>query len=135
MILCHPQDVESEWGHITLAVKACGASPLSYQWYFEQNKIPGMLNYIMWIMHITHCFIGGMKSSYTIHFPSKRNIGVYYCQIQNQYGKVDSNPAMVIVKEQYSSSPRSKESTTLHYDEGLTISQIQDSTSPIDLES
>ena len=48
VIISHPQDAEIVRGNVkTLAVKACGASPLCYQWYFEQNKIRGMLNCIM----------------------------------------------------------------------------------------
>ena len=44
VILSHPQNVEVLWGHaIRLAVEACGASPLHYQWYFEKNELSGML--------------------------------------------------------------------------------------------
>ena len=45
VILRHPQDAKIASGSITLAVKACGATPLRYQWYFGQNKIPGMLDH------------------------------------------------------------------------------------------
>lgn len=45
VILSQPEDVEIVWGCvIKLTVKACGAG-LRYQWYFEKNKIPGMLNH------------------------------------------------------------------------------------------
>ena len=54
VILSHPQDVEIVWGHRkVLTVEADGASPLYYQWYFEQNKLPGMLSHTMSILLIT----------------------------------------------------------------------------------
>ena len=94
-----------------------------------------MLNHTMSITLIAHCFIDAKKPSYTIRFANISHAGRYYCQVQNQYGKVDSDPAKVTVKEHNSSSSRSKKSTPLHSSKGFTRSQIQDSTSPTDLES
>ena len=42
VILRHPEDAEIASGHIKLVVKACGASPLRYQWYSGKGQIPGM---------------------------------------------------------------------------------------------
>lgn len=48
MITSHPQDVKIPNGHkVTLEVIAQGAMPLCYQWYFEDNIIPGMLNCVV----------------------------------------------------------------------------------------
>ena len=54
------------------------------------------------------------------------NRGCYYCQVQNLYGKVDSNPAMVTVEDHYSSLMKS---TILHSSKGCAMSQTQDFTS------
>ena len=74
--------------------------------------------------------LGEKKSSYTIDFPTIRDAGHYYCQVQNRYGKVNSEPAKVTIKDH--SPSKSEESTTTHSNEGLAISQIQDYTSSID---
>lgn len=59
---------------------------------------------------MAHCFIGGKKSSYTICFPSIKTAGHYYCQVQNIYGKVDSHPAKVTIKDQDCTSQADLES-------------------------
>ena len=74
--------------------------------------------------------LGENKSTYTIHFPTIRNAGRYYCKVQNRYGKVKSDPAKVTVKDHYNSPSKSEESTTPHSNEEVDIFQIQDSTSP-----
>ena len=46
----HPQDVQIQQGYkVTLDVITDETASLSYQWYFEDNKINGMLN------HCVHC--------------------------------------------------------------------------------
>ena len=60
-----------------------------------------------------------------------RNVGHYYCQVENHYGKVKSKCAKVTVS--YNSSSKSEEFTTLHFNEILAMSQ--DFTSSADLES
>jgi len=48
VIISHPQNVEILKGYkVTLEVIAHGTMPLYYQWYFEDNIIPGMLHYIV----------------------------------------------------------------------------------------
>ena len=133
VILSHPQDVEIMWGHRKrLEVKADGVSPLCYQWYFEQSIIPGMLNHSHYVNHIIACyFIGENESTYTISSATIRNAGHYYCQVQNQYGKVNSDPAKVTVNDHL----KLEGSTTLLSNEELAISQIQDFTSQTDAES
>ena len=44
MITSHPQDVQILQGyHVTLEVTARGTIPLYYQWYYENDIVPGML--------------------------------------------------------------------------------------------
>ena len=80
-------------------------------------------------MLIACCFIGENESTCAISSATIKNMGHYYCQVQNQYGKVNSNPAKVTVKDYL----KSEGSTTLHSNEGTVISQIQ--TSQTDTES
>ena len=57
VILSHPQDAEIAWGQcIKLVVKARGAIPLRYQWYFGKNKISGMLVLHCQFSLISCCF-------------------------------------------------------------------------------
>ena len=86
-------------------------------------------------MLIAHCFIDGTKSCYIIYSATIKNSGQYYCQVRNQYGEVDSNPAKVTEKVHCTSPSKSEKSTALHSNEGLTIFQTQDFNSPTDLES
>jgi len=50
VIISHPQNIEITKGHrVILEVMACGTIPLYYQWYFENDIIPGMLHYIVYM--------------------------------------------------------------------------------------
>ena len=98
MITSHPQDVQIQQGYkVTLDVITDESVPLSYQWYFEGDKIDGKLNHCAHYMPIMSCFIGENNPSYTIHPVTVSNAGHYYCQIENQYGVVNSTVATVIV--------------------------------------
>ena len=48
-------------------------------------------------IYLTSDFIDQNKSYYTIFPATERNTGHYYCQVQNQYGSVDSEAALVVV--------------------------------------
>ena len=48
VIKSHPKDIEMPTGHtVTLEVIALGALPLHYQWFFEFQKMLGMLKEIV----------------------------------------------------------------------------------------
>ena len=53
-------------------------------------------HYVHCILTI-NCFVGENKSSYTIHPVSVGNAGRYYCEIENQYGVVNSTVTTVTV--------------------------------------
>ena len=96
----HPQDVQIQQGYkVTLDVITDETTSLSYQWYFEDDKINGMFNHSVHYMcgYIISCFAGENNSSYTIHPVTVSNAGRYYCQIENQYGVVNSTIATVTV--------------------------------------
>ena len=98
MITSHPQDVQVQQGYkVTLDVITNESLPLSYQWYFEDDKIDGKLNHCVHYIPIISCFTGENNPSYTIHPVTVSNAGRYYCQIENQYGVVNSTVATVIV--------------------------------------
>ena len=51
MITGHPQNVTILKGHaVILEVKACGTMPLCYQWYYENDIVPGMFNHIVYMI-------------------------------------------------------------------------------------
>jgi len=75
------------------------------------------------------------------------NVGCYYCQVENQYGVVNSATAIVTVTMlqtaknpsrnigfTYAQLTMEKSKNLVSY-EGLTMSQTQDSTYSADLES
>ena len=100
LIKSHPQDVQTTEGvTVTLEVTADGTMPLHYQWYYECDIIPGM--YFIHIFYtyipIAIAFVGENKSFYSIFPVTKRNAGSYYCQVENQCGKVNSEKATVVV--------------------------------------
>lgn len=58
VITSHPQDVQTQQGYkVTLDVLTDDTVPLNYQWYFEDDKIAGMLNHCVYCMSIISCFI------------------------------------------------------------------------------
>jgi len=95
---------------------------------------------------ITSCFTGENKSYHAIFPATIMNAGHYYCQIENQYGVVNSAIATVTVTSQtakhpsknigftYSQLTMEKSENLVSY-EGLTMSQMQHSTHSADLES
>ena len=68
---------------------------------------------------IACCFIGENGSTYIIFSATIRDVGHYYCQVQNQYGKVNSDSAKVTVKDCF----KSEGSTTLLSNEGLAAAE------------
>ena len=143
VILYHPQDVEAMEGYVViLEVTADGIKPLYYQWYFEENEIPGMyVNYC----HNQLFFLTGENKSFYFIFPvTTRYAGRYYCQVKNQYCTVDSAVATVIVKPLSMSAHPSEHSSLCYADipaervnvvSKLTVSYSEDSVSPEDVES
>ena len=75
--------------------------PLQYQWYYECDIIPGMYFSHMCIVCMPILtllvYVGKNKSFYSIFPVTKRDAGIYYCQVKNQYGKVDSEKASLVV--------------------------------------
>ena len=101
---------------------------LNYQWYFENQKILGMLKDTVTIHESQN------SSSCDINSATIRNMGHYYCQVKNHFGEVNSTVAVVTIKETkkpldlaFTYSPRSNKK--------LTMSQMQDSTPTADLRS
>ena len=78
-----------------------------------------------------HYFIDENEASCSISSATIRNVGHYYCQVENLYGKVESKCAKVTVS--CNSPLESEKFTTLHFNERLAMSQ--DFTSSTDLES
>ena len=134
MIRSQPQNVQILWGCTTrLNVIACGAVPLCYQWYFESQEMPGMLNYIVAIHSSTQLlFIGQNNSMYFIYSATKKSAGHYYCQIKNRYGEVISTIAVVTV-----TLPTyfPLKSISMVFNKELSMYKMQDSTSLTDLQS
>ena len=100
MITSQPEDVKILKGHhVILEVQVDGIEPLQYQWYYENDIIPGMLNHTMYIHvcnELLHCI--GERKPYCCIFPATtRSAGHYFCQVKNVYGIVNSNIATVIV--------------------------------------
>lgn len=67
MILKHPDDHIGvlEGSPVTLEIKARGATPLYYQWYFNDRLVQGALNTCTVIWHVVAR--GGEIYTYAIH--------------------------------------------------------------------
>ena len=115
--------------------------PLYYQWYYEHDIIPGMLNHIVYMPVISYYIcIGENKSFYCIVPATIRSAGRYYCQVENQYGVVNSTIATVAVTTVLTvRSPlvdsRFTYSPNLASNKEFSIPEVQEYTSSKDLTS
>jgi len=76
----HPLSGEKCTGNsVSFNVEATGASPLHYQWYFENNTV------------------GTDSPTLTIPSVNQSNEGVYYCIVTNLSGSATSNDAILLV--------------------------------------
>ena len=98
VITSHPQDVEIQTGYrVQLEITATGTMPLCYQWYYENDIMPGMLHHIMYMLITINLSIGENKPYCCIFPVTILNAGCYYCQVKNQYDVVNSKVATVTV--------------------------------------
>ena len=78
-------------------VTAGGDTP-TYQWYFVNSSGDTLID-------------GAITDTYTIANVSEENEGMYFCQVSNQAGEVNSRPAMLVLckKERKREKERERE--------------------------
>jgi hypothetical protein len=82
-IVQQPQSVNPSLGsRVTFNVRANGSAPLSYQWFFGPDALPGE----------TH-----PELSFTLDFPDQA--GDYSVEVSNPFGSVRSSPATLTVRD------------------------------------
>jgi hypothetical protein len=80
-IISHPTDQSVSFGStVRLEVIARGHEPLSYQWYFNHQAIPGAIE--------SHLELAGI---------TRRQAGTYHVVVRNEGGSVQSQPAVITV--------------------------------------
>ena len=80
LIISHPESQTSLPGEVvTFSVEATGTSPLHFRWLHDGNVVKGETNVLT---------LAGVR---------KTDSGRYLCQVENQSGMRESNPAKLCV--------------------------------------